>query len=252
MQHAIESLTKGLERHPALDNGFYRAWMGGPLDLPALAIFARNYGAVVRGFPDLLSALFAVTTDVEAKVECLKTLYSEMGYGDTSKVHWMLLDQFFTELSAKLGAPGRLSWAQVEKELPLLPGTRRILSEEKELYGNQDPRIAVGAQLAQEWQAYTMTRQLYEGARNYVRFWSDRDQFHEACEYFYAHIGAAEKEHKQESMRAVMKYAVDDASVERISHGFHRLLDLYAGFWDGLARAISSQTGRTADTGAAA
>jgi pyrroloquinoline quinone (PQQ) biosynthesis protein C len=240
MQHAIEALTRGLDRHPALDNAFYRSWMGGAWELDAIAIYARNYGSFVRGFPNMVAALFATTGDLEAKVECLKTLFSEMGYGDTRKVHYVLLDQFFSELAAKMGQPGRLSWPRLERELSLLPTTVQFLDGQKELYGHADARVAVGAQLAQEWQAYTMTRQLYEGARNYLRFWPTRDGFHEACEYFYAHIGAAEKEHKQESLKAALQYATDEANLKKIAEGFHRLLDLYAAFWDGQWRAIQA------------
>ena len=114
----------------------------------------------------------------------------------------------------------------------MLPSTQDLIEGERELY--QDALKSAGAQLALEWQAYTMLRQLYDGARNYLPLWSNPDEFHEACEYFYTHIGAAEKDHKQESLKAVKQYAADEASLARIIEGYNRHLKLISGFWEGL------------------
>ena len=72
-----------------------------------------------------------------------------------------------------------------------------------------------------------------------MQLWSEPDQFHEACEYFYAHIGAAEKDHKDESLKAVERYAVDEHSTEKIIEGYDRHLDLIFKFWQGLHSRIA-------------
>jgi pyrroloquinoline quinone (PQQ) biosynthesis protein C len=99
--------------------------------------------------------------------------------------------------------------------------------------------MSFGAQLALEWQAYTMLRKLYDGARNYLPLWSNPDEFHEACEYFYTHIGAAEKDHKKESLNAVRRYARDDESQALIIDGYYQHLKLIADFWAGLYNAVT-------------
>jgi hypothetical protein len=37
---------------------------------------------------------------------------------------------------------------------------------------------------------------LYEGSRQYIDVFETLDEFHEYCEYFYVHIGEAEKDHR--------------------------------------------------------
>jgi len=235
VNNIIERQLEEIGSHPALNNGFYREWMARPFGIEALEVVARNYGAWVKSFPDALATLVLSTGDLDAKGEYVKTLHSEMGYGHRNKVHWVLLDAFFTQLAAKMGHAGRLERDRLEREVKLLASSCALVDGEMELYGSAD--IAFGAQLALEWQAYTMVRQLYEGARNYLSFWPNPDDFHEASEYFYVHIGAAEKEHKEESLNAMRRYARDEDSIARIHMGYRRHLDLIAGFWNGLHEA---------------
>jgi pyrroloquinoline quinone (PQQ) biosynthesis protein C len=234
----LEQLLQGITHHPALNNAFYREWMSRNMSIEELELLARNYGAWVRSFPDALAILIVSTDDLNAKGEYVKTLYSEMGYGNTSKAHSVLLDEFFKELSHKLGEDSRLDRERLETEVEMLPTTQDLIEGERELY--QDALKSVGAQLALEWQAYTMLRQLYDGARNYLPLWSNPDEFHEACEYFYTHIGAAEKDHKRESLNAVKQYAVDEHSRARIIEGYNRHLELISNFWEGLHNATAS------------
>jgi pyrroloquinoline quinone (PQQ) biosynthesis protein C len=233
----LESMLAKITSTPALDNAFYREWMSRRFTIEELQVFARNYGAFVQSFPDALAILIAATSDLEAKTEYVKTLYSEMGYGNTAKVHSSLLSAFLKELARKMGDEHALDPDRLAATTELLPTTKALIEGEKSLYG--DGEMSFGAQLALEWQAYTMLRKLYDGARNYLPLWSEPDQFHEACEYFYAHIGAAEKDHKDESLKAVSRYAVDQHSLERIIEGYNRHLDLISNFWQGLYTRIA-------------
>ena len=237
MTRNLESLLAKITTTPALENAFYQEWMSRRFNIEELQIFARNYGAFVKSFPDALAVLVGATKDVEAKTEYVKTLYSEMGYGNPAKVHSALLFSFLSELARKLGQEGKLDPEVLAETTQLLPTTRDLLEGEKALYGDEE--MSFGAQLALEWQAYTMLRKLYDGARNYMSLWSEPDQFHEACEYFYAHIGAAEKDHKDESLKAVERYAVDEHSTERIIEGYDRHLNLICNFWQGLHSSIA-------------
>ena len=236
MKNALAHLLHEITSDPALENEFYRRWISGSFSIEELEVFARNYEAWVKSFPDALATLVSATDDLDAKGEYVKTLYSEMGYGNARKAHSVLLDLFFTELAEKLGNSGRLDCDRLERDVEMLPSTRELIEGERQLYG--DAHMSFGAQLALEWQAYTMLRKLYDGARNYLPLWGNADEFHEACEYFYTHIGAAEKDHKEESLNAVQRYARDEESLAWIVEGYRRHLKLISDFWLGLYNAI--------------
>lgn len=240
MRATLENLTKNITENSALNNRFYSRWIAGPLKIEGLEVFVRNYGAFVKSFPDALAALILETQDIDAKLEHVKTLYSEMGYGNPEKMHWVLFDNYFNELSQKMGFDSRLDRGRLEREVPLLTSTREFLDKEQELYSSKNSRIGVGAQLAQEYQAYTMLRQLYDGARNYLPLWSKPDEFHEACEYFYVHIGAAEKDHKEEAISAAVRYVNSEEDLTEVIHGYNSLLNIFAAFWNGLYEAVAS------------
>jgi len=233
----LEQVLESIKSHPALDNAFYRMWMSRDLGIEELEVVARNYGAWVRSFPDALAILVAGSGDIPAKTEYVKTLYSEMGYGNPDKAHSVLLDGFFEELARRFGDETRLNRSRLQREVEELSSTKALIDGEQELY--RDPRRSIGAQVALEWQAYTMVRKLYEGARNYMGFWPDPDSFHEACEYFYAHIGAAEKDHKEESLSAASRYAISEQSMQDMIEGYDSHLNLIASFWEGLYQEIS-------------
>ena len=180
MTTALETLLADITNHPALNNDFYQQWMTRKLTMEELAVFARNYGEWVKAFPDSLAILLVTTDDIDAKTEYVKTLYSEMGYGNPEKVHSVLLNNFFQELARKMGHDGDVDWDQMKKTVELEPTTQELIKGEQDLY--RDSQMSFGAQLALEWQAYTMLRKLYDGARNYLPLWNNPDEFHEACE----------------------------------------------------------------------
>jgi pyrroloquinoline quinone (PQQ) biosynthesis protein C len=238
MSTVLEALLADITNHPALNNEFYHEWMTRKLTVEELAVFARNYGEWVKSFPDALAILLVTTQDIDAKTEYVKTLFSEMGYGNSEKVHCILLNNFFKELVRKMGHESDMDWESLQKNVDLIPTTQELVQGEQDLY--RDPQMSFGAQLALEWQAYTMLRKLYDGARNYLPLWNNPDEFHEACEYFYAHIGATEKEHKQESLKAVKRYATSEESLAKMINGYQRHLDLIFNFWRGLYHALNT------------
>ncbi len=83
-----------------------------------------------------------------------------------------------------------------------------------------------------------MLTRLYEGARNYQNLYSNNDEFHEWCEYFYIHIGEAEKEHKVQSLIAAALECSNEADLAELTIGFKRFLDITENYWNGIARAI--------------
>ncbi len=233
----LEQLARTVYKHEALNNSFYEVWMSRRLELPQVAVFVRNYGEFNRAFPEVLATVLASTKNIAARTEYAKTLFSEMGYGDFDKVHSVLFDAWAESLAEQFGDRQKLVWANLIAEQDALPQTFALIEGQKKLYA-QDGATASGAQLALEWQAYTMETQLYEGARKYMGMWPTKDDFHESCEFFYAHIGAVEKEHKHESLTAALEFDVDEASRARLLAGFNEQNRLFAEFWGAIGKTI--------------
>lgn len=235
----IEMLAHTVYQSGALNNRFYDLWTSSQLNLKQIAIFARNYGEFNRAFPEVLSIMIGNAANIAARTEYTKTLYSEMGCGLAEKVHSVLFEQWLLALGEKMGCAESLRWESIERDYSVLPQTRELIDGEKNLYAN-DSATASGAQLALEWQAYTMLRRLYDGAVQYKVLWGDEDKFHEACEYFYAHIGAVEKEHKIESLNGARQFYCGQQSLKRIEDGFFKHLMLFENFWNAIADNVRS------------
>jgi len=243
---SLVALAKQVYTHGALRNAFYRLWMSEQLDLQGLAAVYVNYGTFVRRFPEVLAVMILHTDDVHARAEYAKTLFSEMGYGQVRSAHSVLFDSFFNSLGRQMGAEGEFMYEKLVKTTPVLAETLALVEGEKRLY-SMDRATAAGAQLALEWQAYTMLSQLYEGARNYMHLWPDSDSFHEAAEYYYAHIGEAEKEHKIESLNGAKVFDVTPEARTNIERGFYTHLSLFEKFWAALADAVKGHVVRAND-----
>ncbi|MCD6045066.1 MAG: hypothetical protein K0R48_229 [Gammaproteobacteria bacterium] len=229
-------LVNTIKSHQSVNNQFYDIWMNEELSAQGISIFARNYWEWAYQFPIILAGLIARTENIAARTEYTKTLFSEMGDGDVNRVHSTLFEVFHDCLTTQMGNPQQ-TLAKIKHITPLLNGTQKLISWQKEVYST-NPAVAVGAQLALEWQAYTMLSKLYEGARNYMHLWKNMDDFHGACEFFYAHIGAAEKEHKKESINAAERLIHEGAPFADIELGFNKNLELIANFWADIANEV--------------
>jgi pyrroloquinoline quinone (PQQ) biosynthesis protein C len=180
-----------------------------------------------------------VTDDNLIRAEFTKTLFSEMGHGNHKRIHSVLFKEFANELINKMGGEPDESLFILD-ETKLLSETLALNSWEKVTY-SKNLVSACGAQLAIEWQAYTMIQKLYEGARNYMGFWPEGDAFHEACEYFYSHLGEAEKEHKEESYKASVELLNHGANFDEFKQGFNEHLNKIGAFWDAMAIKIKME-----------
>jgi pyrroloquinoline quinone (PQQ) biosynthesis protein C len=231
---AISKLVSGIHRKAALDNEFYRAWMTAALPYLQVRAFAREYRARTQ-FTSVMVALSVLhTEDLAARIECVKNLYSEYGGGDPRKVHLILLDRFLEDLVSRV--PVSISDIHAEAAAPT---TRQFSEGQRALFTNPDQRVVQGALLGQEHLAYSMLTRLYEGVRNYKPLWPTEDEFHEACEYFYVHIGEAEKDHKREAVISAAQVCRNDDDFAVVRDGFHAFLDLTAKYWQGVHRAMS-------------
>ena len=248
IQRKIQSLAESVFNHNALNNEFYQRWMGGPLSLGDVEVFARNYLARTTQTSRMVALSFMGTDDLHAHVEIVKHLYSEMGYGNPEKAHLALLENYLIDLLSRL-ADRPYSMDELTS-LPVLESTRTFSREQLSLYTdggrNNNPRHVLGTLLAQEWLAYSMLTRLYEGARNYQHLYANNDDFHEHCEYFYIHIGDAEKEHKIQAVKAATLECTSDQHVEEVSVSFNRFLIITEQYWNGIAHAMPCEKNRDA------
>lgn len=232
----ISELTRGMAGHPALDNAFYPLWMGGELPVEKVELIARNYYARVSRTPERIALAFLNIGDLISRVETVENLFDEMGHGDPAKAHSVLLRGFWETLLGKLrGRPVRFD----ELGSALLPSTTRAVEGGEKLFSSPYPQEVSGALLAQEWHAYPQLVYMYEGARNYRRHYG-LEEFHETCEYFYLHIGAAEKEHKVQSMTSAAQVCRTTADLKLLERGFTGYLDLLAENWAEIHEAVTA------------
>ncbi len=106
MEARLQNLAESVFEHEALNNEFYERWMEGPLRPEQVKIFARNYLARTVNTATMVALSVISTDDVVARVEIVKNLFSEYGYGDPAKAHIVLLEQFMTELLSRLEGKG--------------------------------------------------------------------------------------------------------------------------------------------------
>ncbi|WP_436953747.1 iron-containing redox enzyme family protein [Streptomyces sp. SudanB182_2057] len=211
--------------------------MGGPLTYPEVRVFAEQYLARTVNTSVMVALSVLNTSDLEARVECVKNLYSEYGNGDASKAHLVLLEGFLSDLLTRMkGAPVP---AREIREAPALDTTRAFSTGQRALFESEDQRVVQGALLAQEHLAYSMLTRLYEGVRNYKSVYETDDDFHEACEYFYVHIGEAEKDHKVQAVKSAAAVCRDESDLAVVTQGFTRFVELTAEYWRGVASEMT-------------
>ncbi|EJN27859.1 hypothetical protein PMI36_00442 [Pseudomonas sp. GM79] len=247
VERKIQSLAESALTHEALNNAFYQRWMGGSLSLGDVEVFARNYLTRIRQTSHMDALSFLGTFVLHAQVDVVKNLYTKMRDDNPEKT-FALLESYLIDLLSRL-ADRPYSMDEL-MALPVLDSTCTFSREQLSLYTdgghNNNPRHVLGTLLAQEWLAYSMLTRLYEGARNYQHLYANNDDFHEHCEYFYIHIGDAEKEHKIQAVKAATQECTTDQHIEEVSASFNRFLVITEQYWNGIAHAMPSVQNRVA------
>ncbi|CAM5269233.1 iron-containing redox enzyme family protein [Streptomyces xanthochromogenes] len=233
----VLDLAESVYRHPALNNAFYDLWRSTELPAAKVEIVARNFFAQVAPTVNRLALVFLRMSpdDLVARSETVENLNDEMGNGDPKKVHTVLLKNFFSVLLSRIQGH-EVEFDDIDPTV--LPATQRVVDEGAKLFGHENVKVGCGALLAQEWHAYAQLVYLYEGSRNYMRHFA-LEEFHEHCEFFYLHIGAAEKEHKLHAVSSSAALCKTEEDLEALEFGFTSYLDLLADFWQELAVAAA-------------
>src|ERR1700690_2854078 len=164
---SVHALARESREHPAVKNPFYDLWMSEELSPAAVEVVARNFFARVSRTPDRIALAYLNMVDITARAETVENLYDEMGHGNPRKVHSVLLRDFFQTLLS------RMRGHEVVMDISsasLLPSTVRLIEQGEKIFNSPYPPEVCGALLAQEWHAYPQLVCLYEGARNYRRY----------------------------------------------------------------------------------
>lgn len=236
----ITKLATSVHQHGALNNAFYEHWMAGPLPFDELALFAKNYLVRTSQTPTMIALSLLHTDNLCARVEIAKNLYSEYGYGQPQKARIHLLENFLTDLLSRVAVAYK-PVTQLSDDL-ILPSTRQFIEEQQTLYTRRPDERGfqriLGTLLAQEWLAFSMLTRLYEGARHYQHLYASNDEFHEHCEYFYVHIGNAEKDHKIQAIHTATLECRNEDEFAALADGFYDFMTLTEQFWNGIAYAM--------------
>lgn len=231
----INELAYSVHEHKALRNSFYELWMTQRLNQGQVELFAKNFYEHVAPTVDRIALTFLRLGDLEARTETIENMFDEMGNGDPQRAHTLILKDYFGSLLSAVSG-GKMTYDDVTA--PVVPSTTRLVERGRELFGSEHAAESCGALLAQEWHAYPQLVNLYEGARNYMDQYPDLESFHESCEFFYLHIGSAEKEHKIHSLSSAARICDTQEKLDLLERGFNSYLDELALYWDGLHEAL--------------
>jgi hypothetical protein len=234
IEDRVHGLIDGINDHPAFNNEFYKAWMGGPVSADQVEVFARNFYERAQHGPRYIALAFLQMDNIKIMAETAENLFEEMGYGDHEKAHSVLLRGFLEELLTRIRG---YSVKFEDISAPVLASTRRLVDEGDAVFKSMSADEVRGALLAKEWHAYLQLVYIYEGVRNYMDLFT-AEEFHENCEYFYLHIGATEKRHKYDSLEAAAKTCETEQQLADLTRGFYAYLDLLAVNWQEISEAM--------------
>ncbi|MBW8483439.1 iron-containing redox enzyme family protein [Actinomadura parmotrematis] len=233
----VAALAASATRHAALDNDFFRHWMAAALPYRQVEVFAREFHARTVDSTVVIALSVLQTDDPAARLERARHLYTEYGSGDPSRAHLVLLERMLTGLLARLREA-----AYPAAELRAggaCPQTRAFGDARHALFTDADPRVVAGALLAQDGLAHATSARLYEGLRNYKPLYGE-DDFHTAAEYFYVHLGETARGDRGGAVAGAAARCRDEVDFAQVRRGFEGVLDLTAGYWGAVHRAMRS------------
>lgn len=233
----LDALANTVFRHPAMNNAFYGEWRTRRFSLQEFHIFSTNYFRRVYATPTRISIALTTIQDWISRIELLHNLTDELGEGTAANVHVLVLFRWLDALNSALGCAE--PYRNVLDRSTPLPATQRFIDETNAMCG-KSPQHAAGALLAQEWHGYTQIAYLLDGFQNYRHLFGVHD-FHDACEYFYVHLGRAEKEHRTQSSVIAARNCQTDQDFAIVEAAFNGYLDLLYSFWESISAEYSER-----------
>jgi pyrroloquinoline quinone (PQQ) biosynthesis protein C len=221
---ALESLVREIQNHPVNTNVFFERFKEERLTSTQLRHFVGQYHYFCKHFVKVLEGLLFRTPidELDMRVELTKTLYSELGAGDSTRAHLALLTNFARAVG--LGEQDLKATEPTE-------GVRSYLHVLHQLFIESDYLTALGAEMAVEITAASEFRYLYPGLQHYAMF-SEQD-----LTFFRLHL---EEEicHGTWLMDAVRRTAHSPHDLESVASGARHTADAWHHFWLGMHDTI--------------
>lgn len=224
MSNFIQDLTRELEAKPVNKNSFYRRFKEETLTDEQLKRFGGQYFWFCQNFIPLLAGLIYNTPlqEEDIRLELVKTLYSELGYGKKENVHLNLLRRFTTALGFSEGDL---------QNIEPIPEVENYIRQLEEFFVRSDFRTALGSEFGVEITAALEFTYLFPGIQKYPQF-SRQDIY-----FFEFHL-AEEQLHGDWLTEAVSRMARTEDAEELIKEGALKAADLWGSFWEGMERYV--------------
>ncbi len=218
-----DNLSQELETLPVYNNKFFTTFKTEYLTEVQMKKFAGQYFWFCQNFITALIGLIYNTPPTEAvRMELLKTLWSEMGYGKDEAIHLNLLRQFTTRLG--------LSEHDLQQVTPI-PEIKNYIDYLGTIFLTGDYREAIGAEFGVETTAADEFTYLYPGIKKY-------ENFSAADIHFFAFHLIEEQQHGSWLAEAVEKIARTPEDEVFIRKGALEAGKLWGEFWEGMYRYV--------------
>jgi pyrroloquinoline-quinone synthase len=220
----LQRLKREVIGHPALVHPFLERFGEGDASEQGIRLFAIQYYRHVRVSRLYLAALIGnCDHDEKLQLALAEILFDEYGHLNPAETHPALYRRFLTALGI------------TEKEweaMPTLPEIQLYISAHRELTGDRDVRLGLGALgPASEWPVPPIYVRLVEGLKKAT------DLPDEALEIFTSHV-TMDVTHARIMMEAVAPYAEDEEGQRRVREGAVRSLDARSVMLDGLYKVV--------------
>lgn len=222
----VEALSEEVYSHKALKNPFYDLWTSERLSNAQVEIFAVNYYHRIYSTVQRITMALVTIDDWVSRLELLHNLTDEMGHGDPHMVHVLILKRWIQSL---LTANGGGDFDEVLERVKPLPETVKFVNQTFQNCSMNNV-LSCGTLLGQEWHAYSQIAHLYDGFLLYKDSYQS-EEFHDMSDYFYIHLGMAEKQHKLQTIVMAARNCQTEEEFKTLQQGFYCYLDLVADFW---------------------
>lgn len=222
-------LRNEIENASVNRNRFYTAFRDRVLTEGQMKKFIGQYFWFCKTFIRTLAGLVANTPDEQedVRLELVKTLSSELGYGNKQAIHLNQLRKFTKKLGLSEDYLG-----QVE----LIPEVKNYIKDLRYLFGDADFRESIGAEFGVEVTAYPEFTYLYPGLKKYKEFADDDINF------FKLHL-VEEKLHGDWMTEAITNLGTTEQDRELIRSGALKAIASWGKFWDGMYEYVFEENG---------
>jgi hypothetical protein len=249
IQNTINSIIEKTQNDSFFDNKCYQIWEERPLTLEEAEIFLANYFArtinTVARVTDVISALLNEhimllqnSEFAKSVVANLANLQDELGNGDSSKLHPLLMAEWINLLLRKLGSENIP--IEIHYHKFVTDETKMFINRQKDLYSSKSLAYVLGASFSQELTADFMMKKLHKGyVKNYRSLFSSEREFAKTNLYFELHIDGTEENHHKLATEVIYSYCTKRQQIDDLISSFNEFQRITCVFWNGILSNLS-------------